>query len=119
MSGEVVWAKLLTPESLAPLAGTPGRWKRWLGPTPANRGMIFGMGELAPGDVFGWDEHPEPEVFFVLEGTGEARWRDAGSEHRAELRPGVAFFKVGGIPHQMLNLGSGPLRGVFFKVGTA
>jgi quercetin dioxygenase-like cupin family protein len=114
---ETAWAKSITPETLAPVAGLQGRWKRWVAPARANRGMIFGMGELAPGEVAGWHEHPEPEIFLVLEGVGEAVWREAGVEHRAELRPGVAFLKVGNVPHQMRNLGAGPLRGVFFKVG--
>jgi quercetin dioxygenase-like cupin family protein len=116
---DVVWAKAITPETLGPVAGLDGRWRRWVAPTPDNRGMIFGMGELAPGEVAGWHAHPEPEVFFVVEGLGEALWREGGVEQRAELHPGVAFFKVGHVPHQMRNLGIVPLRGVFFKVGEA
>jgi quercetin dioxygenase-like cupin family protein len=119
MAADTVWAKVITPDTLAPVAGLEGRWKRWVAPTPANLGMIFGMGELAPGEVAGWHEHPEPEIFLVLEGHGEALWRDGEAEQRAELRPGVAFFKVGHVPHQMRNLGASPLRGVFFKVGEA
>ncbi len=119
MPSDDVWAKAVTPETLAPVAGLEGRWRRWVNPTPDNRGMIFGMGELAPGEVAGWHDHPEPEVFFVVEGYGEAIWRDGGVEQRAELRPGVAFFKIGHIAHQMRNLGTVPLRGVFFKVGEA
>lgn len=80
--------------------------------------MIFAMGQLQPSEVFGWDEHPEPEIFFVLEGRGEARWRDGGAEHHAELRPGIAFYKVGGVPHQLINLGDTPLTGVGFKVSS-
>ncbi len=116
---DIVWARKLTPDTLQPVAGLQGRWKRFVAPKAANRGMIFGMGELQPGEVAGWHEHPEPEVFFVLDGHGEARWQERGSEHRAELHPGVAFFKIGGIPHQMVNRGDIPLRGVFFKVGEA
>lgn len=79
--------------------------------------MIFGMGELQPGEVAGWHEHPEPELFYVLEGDVEVRWREQESERRAELKPGMAFFKVGGVPHQMVNSSNSPMRGLFFKVG--
>ena len=116
---DTVWIRQVRPEELAPVAGLQGRWKRYLTAARENRAMVFGMGELQPGEVAGWHEHPEPEIFFVFEGRGEARWREAGQERRGELRPGVAFFKVGGIPHQMINTGDAPLRGVFFKVETA
>lgn len=116
MASEMAWVRRLTPEALAPVAGLQGRWRRLVGPDVANRGMIFGMGELGPGEVAGWHEHPDPEVFLVLEGIGEARWREDEVEKKAELSPGAAFFKVGGVPHQMVNLGSEPLRGVFFKI---
>ena len=113
---EAVWVKAITPDILRPVAGLQGRWGRYVTPSLENSGMVFGLGELQPGEVAGWHEHPDPEIFFVLEGSGEALWRQDGLEHRAPLRPGTAFFKVGGIPHQMRNLGSSPLRGVYFKI---
>jgi mannose-6-phosphate isomerase-like protein (cupin superfamily) len=113
-----VWVKEISSDALAPIANFQGRWHRWVTPTAENRGMIFAMGQLQPSEVFGWDEHPEPEIFFVLEGRGEARWRDGGAEHHAELRPGIAFYKVGGVPHQLINLGDTPLTGVGFKVSS-
>jgi quercetin dioxygenase-like cupin family protein len=113
---ESAWVKTVSSKDLAPLAGLQGRWGRYLKPSAESRGMIFGLGELLEGEVAGWHEHPEPELFFVLEGRGEARWKADGQERRAELVPGVAFYKHGGISHQMVNLGSQPLRGVFFKV---
>mgnify|MGYP005844885131 CR=1 FL=1 len=111
-----VWVRTLSQDELRPIPGLQGRWRRYVDATEANRGMIFGMGVLQPGEVAGWHEHEEPEVFFVLSGQGEARWRADGQDHRADLRPGVAFFKVGHIPHQMVNTGGEPLTGVFFKV---
>ncbi len=113
---DTVWVRAVSEGDLQPVAGLQGLWKRYVSPEGANGGMIFGMGSLQPGEVAGWHEHPESEIFFVLSGQGEARWREDGQERRAELRPGVAFFKVGHIPHQMVNTGDAPLTGVFFKV---
>ena len=64
----------------------------------------------------GWHAHSEVEVFFVLKGTGVARWIDQNERKEAKLAPGVAFYKIGGIEHQMVNTGSETLRGVFFKI---
>ncbi len=113
---DTVWVKELIPGALMPIAELQGRWHRWVTPTRENRGMIFVMGQLQPGEVAGWHEHPEPEVFFVLEGYGEARWREGEREQRAALYPGVAFYKIGGVPHQMVNQGNVPLIGIAFKV---
>ena len=115
-NSNVAWVKTVSPQDLGPLAGLQGKWGRYLKPSTDSRGMIFGLGQLEKGEVAGWHDHPEPELFFVLEGRGEARWNEGGQEHRADLLPGVAFYKNGGIPHQMVNLGDTPLRGVFFKV---
>ncbi len=116
---DTVWVRKIAWEILRPFPGLHGRWGRMLTPSRENDGMIFGLGELQPGEESGWHEHPEPEIFFLLEGTGEAQWRQDGAEHCAPLLPGVAFFKVGGVPHQMRNLGSVPFRGVAFKIGKA
>lgn len=112
-----VWVQQISASQLKPNPELQGRWRRWLAPSLESRAMIFGMGQLQPGEVAGWHVHPEPELFFVLEGEGEARWREGEEEKRQALRPGVAFFKVGGISHQMVNLGDTPLTGLFFKVG--
>ncbi len=111
-----VWVKKIASEELGQVPDLQGRWRRWVVPTKDNGGIIFGMGRLQPGEVAGWHVHPDPEIFFVLEGIGEARWQEGNAEHVAELRPGFAFYKVGGVSHQMLNLGNSPLTGVFFKV---
>jgi len=111
-----VWVKTVSIDELKPVAGLQGTWRRYVDAAQANGGMIFGMGALQPGEVAGWHEHPEPEVFFVLTGQGEARWREGDTEQCADLLPGVAFYKVGNIPHQMVNTGDSPLTGVYFKL---
>ncbi len=78
--------------------------------------MVVGMGELQAGEVAGWHEHPEPEMFFVLEGRALAKWRDADGEHEQEFCAGQAFFKPGNVPHQMVNLTDGAFRGIFIKL---
>jgi quercetin dioxygenase-like cupin family protein len=113
---DAAWVKAVVHEDLQPMTGIEGRWRRLVSPCAENRGLIFGMGELAPHQSMGWHQHPEPEIFFVLEGEGEARWTERGEESTAPLYPGTAFYKVGGVPHTMVNRGDVPLRGVVFKV---
>jgi quercetin dioxygenase-like cupin family protein len=111
-----VWVRQLNSDDLRAVTGLQGRWARYVTPSAGNAGMVFGLGQLAPGEVSGPHAHPDPEIFLVLEGQGEAHWEEGGEAHSAELRSGVAFYKVGGIPHHMVNSGSEPLTGVFFKV---
>ena len=113
---ELEWTELLDGKHAA-VAGLQGRWRRWVSPSESNGNMVFGLGELGPGEPADWHEHPEAEVFFVLAGRGEAKWRVDGVQHQAPLREGVAFYKIGGIPHQMVCVGDEPLRGVYFKAG--
>lgn len=113
-----VWVKTFDPEELAAVPGLQGRWKRFLDATEASGGMVVGMGALGPGEVAGWHEHPEPEMFFALEGRALARWRDADGEHEQEFGAGQAFFKPGDVPHQMVNLTEGTFRGVFIKLAS-
>lgn len=111
------WVRELRPEDLMSVPGLQGRWRRYLDAPEGSLAMVFGMGELGPAEVAGWHEHPEPELFFVLEGESIARWRESdGSEHSLPLRAGSAFYKRGGTPHQMVNTGGRPFRGVFFKL---
>ncbi len=113
---ELAWHELLDGKQAA-VPGLQGRWRRWVSPDESNGNMVFGLGELAPGEVADWHEHPEAEVFFVLSGRGEASWRIDGEHYQASLHPGVAFYKIGGIPHRMVSVGDEPLRGVYFKAG--
>lgn len=114
---DIAWVVELDPAELVQVDGLQGRWRRWLAPIGDETGLILGMGELAAGETAGWHSHPEPEAFFVLMGRGEARWRLGDRVEHAELVPGWAFYKSADVPHQMVNLGSEPLRGLFIKLG--
>jgi quercetin dioxygenase-like cupin family protein len=111
-----IWVKTFDPAELAVIPGLQGTWKRFLDASEASGGLVVGMGALAAGETAGWHEHPEPEMFFVLEGTALAKWRDDDGEHQHELAAGQAFFKPGNVPHQMVNLTDGTFRGIFIKL---
>jgi mannose-6-phosphate isomerase-like protein (cupin superfamily) len=78
-------------------------------------GMIFGMSSLAPGEET-VHAHDEEELFYVLNGKGEAIWEVYGVTFRAELIPGVVFYKLSDIYHTMRNTGVEPLVGIAFKI---
>jgi len=111
------WVREIKEDELAPSPIMPqgGKWKRFVSQEPDGRGMIFGLGRLDPGEEAG-HSHVEEEVFYVLKGHGEAIWEENGKTHRAELRPGVAFYKTSNIYHKMRNTGDEPLVGIAFKV---
>lgn len=111
-----VWVKELDESVLHPIEGIQGEYHRFIQPTRENGGLIGALGRLLPGQDTGYHEHPESEVFFVLRGHGEARWKVGEEEHIAELHPGVAFYKVGGISHRMINTGGESLLGFVAKV---
>ena len=98
------------------MPGLQGKWKRFLDASEASGGMVVGMGQLEVGEVAGWHEHPEPEMFFALEGRALAKWRDDEGEHEQEFESGQAFFKPGNVPHQMVNLTDGAFRGIFMEL---
>lgn len=58
-------------------------------------GIVCGIAMLAPGETFALHSHPEPEVYFGLEGEGEVTID--GRQHR--LAPGVALYIPGGAVH--------------------
>lgn len=110
------WVKKFREEELQSIELVPqGLWKRYVSLNPDGRGMISGMGSMAPGEEIS-HAHVEEELFFVLKGHGEAVWEDDSREHRAELLPGVAFYKTSDIKHVMRNTGTENLVGIFFKV---
>ena len=110
------WVKEIREDELAPVVMmAQGTWKRYVSVEDGGRGMIFGMGRLEPGEEVG-HAHEEEELFYVLSGHGEATWEEDGETHRAELRPGVAFYKIPHIYHSMRNTGDEPLVGLAFKV---
>lgn len=112
----IVWVKQYTEGELSSVPGIAGRWKRYLDSRETGGRLISGLGRLEPGEDMGWHSHPEEEVFFVLAGHGTVRWEVDNQVHEAEVKPGCAFYKVGRIPHQMVNTGTEPLVGVFAKV---
>ena len=111
------WIKRIREDELAPVPQMPqgGEWKRYVSQEADGRGMIFGMGRLAPGEEVG-HAHEDEELFYVVKGHGEAVWEVDGETHRAALEPGVAFYKTSDIHHTMRNTGEEPLVGLFFKV---
>jgi len=110
------WVKKFREEELEAIELVPqGLWKRYVSLDADGRGMISGMGSLAPGEEIS-HAHIEEELFFVLKGRGEATWEENGREYNAALVPGVAFYKTSDIKHLMRNTGSENLVGVFFKV---
>lgn len=110
------WIKPLEPNALREVPHMFGRYKRAIHPGVENLGMILGLAELAPGEDTGWDEHPEPEAFYVLDGEGTGVWIEDGVEFRTPLRTGHLFYKVGGIRHRVINGENGVLRGLYFKI---
>ncbi len=110
------WARELKIEDLAPSSKFKGLWRRYVEPSGGSRGLIFAMGMLQPGEDAGWHAHPEEEVFFVVSGRGRALWREGDLLLEADLHPGMAFYKQGGVPHQLECIGSEPLVGVACKV---
>ena len=112
----IVWVKQYKEEELSPVPGIAGRWKRYVDSRETNERLISGLGRLEPGEDMGWHSHPEEEVFFVLAGHGTVRWKVNDQVHEAEVEPGSAFYKVGNVPHQMVNTGTEPLLGIFAKV---
>jgi quercetin dioxygenase-like cupin family protein len=110
------WVKRFREEELQSIEMVPqGMWKRYVSLNPDGRGMISGMGSLAPGEEVS-HVHIEEELFFVLKGHGEAIWEDGGREYKEVLSPGVAFYKTSDIKHIMRNTGSENMVGIFFKV---
>ena len=110
------WAVQLKEEDLAVSTLAPvGKWKRYTAGGPGTRGMIFGLGSFGPGEEL-THEHIEEEVFFVIDGEGEAAWEEGGRKHTAPLRKGVAFYKTSHVPHTIRCTRPGRLLGVYCKV---
>jgi quercetin dioxygenase-like cupin family protein len=114
--GKRAWVRRWDPTELHPVSGIAGVWKRFIDASRENGGLIAGLGRLAPGEDMGYHAHSESEVFFILEGEGEARWKIGEKEYMAALKPGVAFYKLGGVQHSMVNTGATDLVGFVAKV---
>jgi quercetin dioxygenase-like cupin family protein len=110
------WVKKFSEDELQSIEIVPlGKWKRYVSLNEDGRGMIAGMGSMAPGEEVS-HAHIEEELFFVLKGQGEAIWEEDGQEHRAALVPGAVFYKTSDIKHTMRNTGQEDMVGIFFKV---
>ena len=114
--GTIVWVKEYKEDELSSVPGIAGRFKRYVDGSQTGERLIHGLGRLEPGEDMGWHSHPEEEAFFVISGRGMVRWKVKDQVHEAEIGPNCAFYKVGGVPHQMVNTGSEPLVGVVAKV---
>lgn len=64
-------------------------------PATPTDSLVCGVALMAPGETFALHSHPQPEVYFGLEGEGEVMID--GAAHR--LAPGVALFIPGGALH--------------------
>jgi quercetin dioxygenase-like cupin family protein len=64
-------------------------------PQTATRELVCGVAMLAEGETFSLHSHPEAEVYFGLEGSGEVMID--GMPH--VLAPGVALYIPGGAVH--------------------
>jgi len=113
---KIVWVKKYKVEELSPTPGIAGRFKRYVDNRDTSERLIHGMGYLEPGEDMGWHSHPEEEAFFVISGRGVVRWKVNDEVHEMEVEPYCTFYKVGGVPHQMVNTGTEPLIGVVAKV---
>jgi quercetin dioxygenase-like cupin family protein len=116
MMEKIVWVKEYKEEELSSIPGIAGRFKRYVDNRDTGERLIHALGRLEPGEDMGWHSHPEEEAFFVISGHGVVRWKVNDEVHEAEVGPFCTFYKVGGVPHQMVNTGSEPLIGVASKV---
>ena len=64
-------------------------------PTTDSDSITCGVAMMGVGDTFALHSHPQPEVYFGLEGEGTVMID--GTPHR--LAPGVALFIPGGAQH--------------------
>ena len=64
-------------------------------PATDTAALVFGIAMMSKGDTFALHSHPDPEVYFGLEGSGEVMV-DGVPHH---LGPGVALYIPGGAVH--------------------
>ena len=75
------------------------RWKTLIsGDVTATDTLVCGIALMAKGDIFALHSHPQPELYFGLEGEVDVMIN--GTPHR--LKPGVALFIPGDAVHGVL-----------------
>jgi quercetin dioxygenase-like cupin family protein len=67
--------------------------------------LVFGVAMMDAGDTFVLHSHPDPEVYFGLDGVGEVLIDNVPHT----LAPGVALYIPGGAVHG-IPLATGPLK---------
>jgi quercetin dioxygenase-like cupin family protein len=90
-------------------ASTEGQvyWKTLIsGDKTASRGIVMGVGEIPPYERLVRHRHIQPEVYFVLEGSGIIA---VGAEDRT-VGPGTAIYIPGDAVHSLTNTSASPLR---------
>lgn len=97
------------------IEGIGGRWKRLISNTDTEKGLIMAIGILEPGEK-AKHSHPEEEAFYVMFGTGIARWWENGVMKEEEIYPGILFYKGQNVEHMLENTGKDPLIGIACKV---
>ena len=74
-------------------------WKTLIsGDVTSSTSIVAGIALMAPGDTFALHSHPQPELYFGLEGEVDVMIN--GTAHR--LKPGVALFIPGDAVHGVL-----------------
>jgi len=75
------------------------RWKTlFSGDVTATDSLVCGIALMSPGDTFALHFHPQPEVYFGLEGEVDVTVNN--TIHR--LKPGVALFIPGNAVHGVI-----------------
>jgi quercetin dioxygenase-like cupin family protein len=87
-------------------AGSSIRYRTLISaPATDTTAIVFGVAMMSEGDTFALHSHPDPEVYFGLEGSGEVMI-DGVPHH---LGPGVALYIPGGAVHGV-PVAKGPLK---------
>jgi mannose-6-phosphate isomerase-like protein (cupin superfamily) len=74
------------------------------------RGFCMGYVTLAPGGgQVPWHNHPQEEVYFIVQGTGEA----CVGEERTTVTAGQALYVPPNVFHQLTNVGGDPLAMIY------
>ena len=90
--------------------GPAVRWKTLISSDiTASDSLTMGYSEIMPGAKFSRHRHAQPEVYYILEGSGSVEIE--GQSY--PVQPGTAVFLPGNALHTLINTGAGPLRLVY------